>query len=199
LALALLSTIAAGCAGCAERPYVWVGSVPVVPENHALIAPRDTLYVLVRNQPTMSGEFVVRDDGGYVQPTVGDVMAAGKETTALAAELKARMQHMIVDPDVNVAIAKPAPIRVSVVGEVKTPGLYELKTDRGVVTALAAAGWLTDFAHRDRVFVIRQGGGGAGAPVEVAQRIRFRVDDLTSPESNAARFRVRDGDVVVVE
>jgi polysaccharide biosynthesis/export protein len=200
LVLALLATITSGLAGgCAERPFVWVGSVPVVPENHGVIGPRDTLFVLVRNQPALSGEFVVRDDGGYLQPTLGDVRAAGKETTALAAELKVQLEHMVVDPDISVAIIKAAAARVNVVGEVKAPGSYELKTDRGVVAALASAGWLTDFAHHDRVFVIRQAGGGPGSPAEAAQRIRFRTEDLTSPESSAARFRLRDGDVVVVE
>ena len=124
---------------------------------------------------------MVRDDGVYLQPTLGEVVAAGKETTALVAELKIRLRQIVVDPDISVAIVRAAPVRVSVVGEVKTPGLYELKTDRGVVTALAASGWLTDFAHRDRVFVIRQAGSGTTWAPQVAQRIRFRTEDLNEP------------------
>ncbi len=183
--------------GCVERPFVWVSSVPATPEAQPSIAPRDTLLVVVRNQTSMSGEFPVRDDGGYLQPPLGNVEAAGKPPAALAAELQTRLRGMVVDPEVSVAIVKLAPARVSVVGEVKAPGAYELSRDRGVINALAAAGWLTEFARRDRVFVVRK--VLASAPSEVPQRIRFRAEDLTSPETSAARFRLRDGDVVVVE
>jgi polysaccharide export outer membrane protein len=81
---------------------------------------------------------------------------------------------------------------VNVVGEVKTPGVYELARDRTVMAALAAAGWLTDFASKDRIFVIRTGG-------EQEQRIRFRARELTAPDPHSSTFRLRDGDVVVVE
>jgi polysaccharide biosynthesis/export protein len=193
---AVLMIAASVSAGCAERPFIWVASLPTTTETQTMIGPRDTILVLVRNQPALSGEFVVRDDGGYLQPTLGNVEAAGKEVGALAAELKTKLQHMVVEPDISVAVLKAAPARVSVVGEVKTPGSYELTRDRGVINALAAAGWLTDFARRDRVFVVRRAAAGA---VETPRRIRFRAEDLTSPESNAARFRLRDGDVVVAE
>jgi polysaccharide export outer membrane protein len=153
------------------------------------IGPRDTLLVLVRNQAALSGEFVVRDDGAYLQPTVGNVSVAGKAPSAVGAELAVRLKDMIVKPDVSVEILKIAPIHIDVVGEVKTPGAYDLTRDRGVIAALAAAGWLTDFARSDRIFVVRG----------TDYRIRFQASALTSAEPHAAAFRLHDGDVVVVE
>jgi polysaccharide export outer membrane protein len=96
----------------------------------------------------------------------------------------------VVAPVVSVWISKTTSIRVSVVGEVKTPGTYELTRDRGLLPALALAGWLTEFAHSDRVFVVR---------VRTNERIRFRVQDITTAEPHAAQFQLADGDVVVVE
>jgi polysaccharide export outer membrane protein len=193
----LCATLATGSAiGCAESPYVWVGSVPVPAENRVPIGSRDTILVLVKNQPSLSGDFVVREDGGYLHPTIGNIEAAGKDPTTLAAELKERLRPIVVDPEVTVAILKAAPVRVDVVGEVKTPGPYELSRERGVVGALAAAGWLTEFARRDRVFVVRRALAGSS---EGPLRVRFRADELTVPGTNAARFRLRDGDLVVVE
>jgi protein involved in polysaccharide export with SLBB domain len=86
---------------------------------------------------------------------------------------------------------KPAPVRVNVVGEVKTPGVYELGRDRSLLAALAAAGWVTDFASHDRIFVAKR-----EAPLP---RVRFRVRELTSPGPSVAAFRLSDGDVVSVE
>jgi polysaccharide export outer membrane protein len=198
----LLTAVLAGVSGlvgCAEGRFVWVADLPLTAEAQSVIGPRDTLLVLVRNQAALSGEFVVRDDGAYLQPTLGNIQVAGKDPATVAAELKVRLNGMVIDPEINVAIVKMASVHVNVVGEVKVPGSYELTHDRGVISALAAAGWLTDFARRDSVFVVRSGPRLANRPPELQQRIRFRAADLTSAEPHAARFRLLDGDVVVVE
>jgi len=193
IAVGLLGMTAA-LAGCAtERPYVWIQDLPpaAVGEADGTVHPRDSIAVVVMDQPTMSGEFVVHDDGSYLQPTLGNVLVQGKTPAEIAADLQVRMKDMIVNPRVAVSISKVAPIRVNVVGEVKTPGSYELNRDRTLAGALAAAGWVTDFASKDRVYVARSG--------QNERRVRFALRELTSPESPSARFRLRDGDVVVVE
>lgn len=185
-----LLALLAGCAGT-DRPYTWVNTLPMPSDPQVTIGPRDTIRVVVINQAALSGEFIVGDDGSYLQPTLGNVRADGLTPDALARDLEARLRDMLVRPQVSVAIVKFAPVRVNVVGEVKTPGIYELTRERGVLPALAAAGWLTEFAHRDRIFVLRAGASD--------QRIRFAAAELTSAEPHSARFRLRDGDVVIVE
>lgn len=189
LTLALL--IVGGCA--TERPFVWVQSLPAPTSEGGggRIQPRDTILVVVRDQKEMSGQFVVRDDGAYLQPPLGNVVVEGRTPEEVAADLQVRLKDMVVNPQVTVSLVRVAPVKVSVVGEVKTPGTYELTRDRGVAAALAAAGWLTDFASQDRIFVVRAGNG--------VTRIRFRARDLTSAEPATARFRLHDGDVVDVE
>lgn len=183
-------------AGCADSgPYTWAREVPLatpasVP-GEPVIQPRDTLLVLVTNQKDISGEFPVREDGRYVQPPLGIVQAAGHTPGQLAAELRQRMQTMIVNPEIAVTISKRAPIRVNVIGEVKTPASYELERDRSVIAALAAAGWLTEYASTDRIYVVRAR--------ETPGRIRFRSQDLRRAEPHSALFQLHDGDVLVVE
>jgi len=180
-------------AGCAtQRPFVWVQDLPAQSaEGDTVIQPRDTILVHVRDQLPMSGEFIVREDGGYLQPSVGNVQVAGRTPVEVATELQTRLEGMIVKPQVGVSVARAAAVRVNVVGEVRTPGIYELARDRTVMSALAAAGWLTDFASRDGIFVLRHG--------NKETRVRFRAADLTAPGPEVSRFRLRDGDVVVVE
>jgi polysaccharide export outer membrane protein len=193
LAAVALGVFVLGAAGCTpQRPFAWVNQLPVSPpETEPVIAIRDTILVDVRDQAALSGEFLVRDDGHYLQPTLGNVQAAGRLPKDLVLELTGRLRQVVVNPTVSVWIVRPAPIKVSVVGEVRTPGGYELTRDRSVTAALASAGWVTEFAKDDRVYVVR--------PAEREQRIRFRLKDLTTPEPHSARFRLRDGDVVVVE
>jgi len=193
IALFAALTLGAAGLGCGtEHAFRWVQDLPVAPSDGATIEPRDTILVSVKNQPALSGEFLVGDRGEYSQPTVGTINVGGKTTAAVVAELQNSLTGVLVKPEVTVSIVKIAAVRVNVVGEVKAPGSYELPRSRGIMAALATAGWLTEFANRDRIFVIRSDG------TEV-QRIRFRAAELTAAEPHATGFRLQDGDVVVVE
>ncbi|MBC8132039.1 MAG: polysaccharide biosynthesis/export family protein [Deltaproteobacteria bacterium] len=184
-----------GAGGCAtERPFVWVRDVPaaaLAPAADPIIHPRDSILVHVQDQIPLSGEYAVREDGAYVHPTLGNISVEGKTPAQVAEFLQIRLTNVIVNPRVTVSISRRAPARVNVVGEVKTPGSYELTRDRSVTAALAAAGWLTVFADDDRIFVVRPG--------DRETRIRFKARELTAPDPQSASFRLRDGDVVVVE
>jgi polysaccharide export outer membrane protein len=172
-------------------PYTWVSrlSAEETPEE-ATIQPRDTILVEVRNQKELSGEFPVREDGNYTQPMLGSVRVAGTTPTSAGHMVSGLLKGMVVDPRVAVWISKPAPIRVNVVGEVRTPGTYELNRDKTVLGALSAAGWLNEFAKRDGVYVVR---------MTDKQRIRFSLSDVVAPEGPSTRFRLRDGDAVIAE
>ena len=185
----LLLAVGQGCAH--DERFTWVEDIPLqASAGQAVIHPRDTVLVEVGKQPTLSGEFVVRDDGHYTQPMVGSIEVAGQTTSQVAMTVQNALKAVVVSPSVSVWITKVRPIRVSVVGEVKTPGTYELGRDRTLLALLAQAGWLTEFAHADRVFVVRQG---------AIDRIRFRVRHITAAEPHAAQFQLSDADVVVVE
>jgi polysaccharide export outer membrane protein len=187
--MVLLSLLPLGCAH--EERFTWAADTPLKDSaTEPTIHPRDTILVEVEKQPTLSGEFVVRDDGHYAQPMVGSVQVAGLTTRQVSSAVATALRDVVVTPVVTVWITKTPPIRVSVVGEVKTPGIYEMTRERTLLTVLAQAGWLTEYAHDDRVFVVRAGS---------SERIRFRVREITTAEPPAARFHLADADVVVVE
>jgi protein involved in polysaccharide export with SLBB domain len=87
--------------------------------------------------------------------------------------------------------SKPPTLNVSVLGAVVKPGVQVLEPGAGVAQALAAAGGLNLFAHKDRIFVMR-----TGPPVT---RIHFTYEALTRTTGKAFLFRLHSGDVVVVD
>jgi polysaccharide biosynthesis/export protein len=189
MVLAMLGVLGLGCAH--DGKYVWVTDLPAKnSDSDRIIHPRDSILIEVQKQPTLSGEFTVREDGHYSQPMGGSIYVAGKTTGEVASLVETALREVVVSPVVSVWISKSMPIKISVVGEVKTPGAYELVRDRSLLTGLALAGWLTEFAHADRIFVVRAG---------AAERIRFRVQDITNAEIHTARFQLADADVVIVE
>lgn len=154
----------------------------------------DVLQVRVFQQEAMSARVRVRNDGKVSLPMVNDVAAAGKTPAVLAAELQTRLKEFINNPVVTVSLEEARPLTVSVIGEVVRAGVVTLESGSGVLQALAAAGGLTDFAHRDGLFVMRKV-PGQPAP----KRIRFTWDALTRGEGRASRFVLVAGDVVIAE
>lgn len=189
LALACL-LLAAGCRGGGLGEYVWVHdfSDPEPQEPGYVIAPGDVILVRVYNQEGVSGRLRVRSDGMISLPFLGDTQAAGFTPSTLATRIQVRLKEYIVSPIVTVSLEELRPFEVSVVGEVIRAGVYRLEPGAGVLPALAAAGGPNDFAARDRIFVLRAG-----------HRIRFTFQALTQAQPRAAAFRLRPGDVVVVE
>jgi polysaccharide export outer membrane protein len=192
---ALVGVFAAAVVGCANLgEYVWADSLPepaADPVGQYVLGPGDTVYVRVFNQESVSGRTKVRPDGRVTIPFVNDVPAAGRTTEELAKTLQSSLREFIKQAMVTVSLEEAAPAQLSVLGEVARPGVYPLdRTNQGVLRALAAAGGLTDYAHKDRIFVVR-----AGAP----GRIRFTLDGLATPGSRSARFRLQNDDVVFVQ
>jgi polysaccharide export outer membrane protein len=68
----------------------------------------------------------------------------------------------------------------------------ELEAPATVVQAIAKAGGLSDFADRSRIFVVR-------AHADGTRRIRFTYQSLLDGDPAALSFRMRSGDVLVVE
>jgi polysaccharide export outer membrane protein len=198
-ALAGAAAVSALPLGCAHSPgtFVWVDQLPapdVAPVSTAyLIGPGDLLSVQVFNHPEMSGRTRVRDDGKVSIPLLGDAPAASKAPTDLARDVGALLEarNLAVATRVTVLLEERAPLRVSVLGEVARPGFYPLDPGAGLAEALASAGGFTEFAHRDRLYVVRR------SPEPV--RVRFTYDALVRARGHAAAFRLRPGDVVVVE
>jgi polysaccharide export outer membrane protein len=165
------------------------------PEYH--VAPGDVLSVRVWNQESMSqARARVREDGRISVPFLQDVEVVGQTPAVLSRRLQHDLKNYVVNPVVTVTVEEMRPLRVSVIGKVTRPGVYELERGAGVLAALAAAGGLNDYAHRDGIYVLRPGRPAVeGGPV----RIRFTFSALTRAERPAASFALRQGDTVVVE
>ena len=190
-ACGVLLLVAVGCTDLGQ--YVWADALPEAPPavgNDYLLAPGDLIFVRVFNQDAVSGRTRVRPDGKVTVPFVNDVPAAGHTTQDLAKTLGDRLTEFIKGPVVTVFLEEAAAAQLSVLGEVARPGIYTLERNQGVLRALAAAGGLTEFAHKDRIFVVR-----AGAP----GRIRFTLETLSTPGSRSSRFRLQSDDVVLVQ
>lgn len=189
VALVLLAACATG--GGPSIPVNAYQEPPERPQSGYVIQSGDILQVRVFNQPDMSTRVRVRDDGKVSIPFLNDVTAVGLTPNALAQQLQTRLKEFINAPVVTISLEEARPFSISVIGEVNKGGVYTLPPGAGVLQALAAAGGLTQYASKDKIFVVRD--------TPTRARIRFEFEQLTQAEGKAATFRLRLGDIVVVE
>jgi len=190
LCLLVSGLLAPACS--TSRTYVWASQLPAPDVNaENAIRPGDRIQIAIAAQDTMSGEFDVRPSGDVVLPAAGRFIAAGKPPDVLAAELANRLRGVLADPKVAVLIVTRKLATVSVLGEVKTPGRFQLSDGETMLDVLARAGGLTTFADEDAIFLIQHG--------KSTPRVRFRYPDLVGADPRSIRFPLRDGDIVIVE
>lgn len=186
-------------AGCAHTDaYVWVDEVPTSqiaapsPGDY-VIASGDVLAIRVYNQDGLSTRGRVRPDGKIGVPLAGEIDALGKRPADVAKDIEAHLKPFFVAPAVIVAVEEIQPLQISVLGEVAHPGAFSLTPGAGVLQALAIAGGTTEFADRERIFVIRK--RTIGPPL----RIRFSYEQTTRGAGSGVSFQLLSGDVVTVE
>ena len=159
-------------------------------ENDYRIGPEDLLDISVWKNPELSRTVPVRPDGKVSLPLVNDIRAAGLTPTELRQQLIDRLAEFIPAPEVAVIVREVHSMKVAVVGSVKTPGRYELKSAATVLEMIALAQGFTDFASRDRIVVLRQENGET-------TRIPFNYRKMASGDEQA-NLIVQPGDIIVV-
>lgn len=177
--------------------FVWVDDYrepQAQGDENYLIRKGDILTVNVWNQRDISSRIRVRDDGRISLPLLNDVDAAGQTPAALARAMEQKLKDLVANPVVTVMVDEPQPIKVAVLGEVRNPGKKLLDPGAGLLQALSEAGGFTDYARDDALYVLRKEPG-----YQTPARIRFTWEALTRSEGSASTFRLKTGDVVVVE
>jgi polysaccharide export outer membrane protein len=166
-----------------------VAEVAVDPKDYR-IGPEDVLSINVWKNPELSRERVpVRPDGKISHALINDIEVAGLTANQIRAELTQRFSQFIENPEVSVVVLEVHSFKVSVSGNVRMAGYFEVKTpDATVLDMLAKAQGLNEFADKGSIKVIRRGQKGA---------IDFKYNDAINGKNNA-NFIVQPGDVIVV-
>jgi polysaccharide export outer membrane protein len=104
----------------------------------------DQLSIQVYGDATLTQNVTVLPDGTVTYPLIGRVALAGSTPDQAAGILTKKLRRYILNPSVNVIIAQLGQPSVLVLGDVKTPGKYQLRSDAKLTDAIAAAGGLVN-------------------------------------------------------
>jgi len=152
----------------------------------------DVVRISVWKNEELSRTVPVRPDGMISLPLLNEVRAAGLTPTELRNDLTRRLSAYTDRPEVSVIVQEVRSFTVSVLGEVRTPGRYELRSRATVLDAVAVAGGFSEFASRGRIVILRSGPGGE------VKRIAFDYHKAVAADGANGTLFVEPGDVVVV-
>lgn len=141
------------------------------------------------NQSSLYFQGYVVNDSGYVKmPVIGNQYVLNKTEAEIEAMIETAVKEYVVDGSV---LVKLAGMKVTILGEVKSPGMHYLyQKEATVFDALAIANDLTDYANRSNILILRAEPNGT-------KSYRINIKDkniLTSPA-----FYLQPNDMIYVE
>lgn len=160
--------------------------------NAYILGPGDTIDVMVVGEHELSQTLTIKPDGSIDLALVGEVAAAGRTTTQLAAELKARYSKYLIAPSITVSVHTFRVDYISILGQVNRPGEYPIRPGEGILELLASAGGPTSSADLTKATIIR-GKAPTGIPDPIEVNL---LEAFAKNESTEARLLA--GDVLVV-
>lgn len=155
-----------------------------------VLGPGDVIQVVVWRNEHLSKTLPIRPDGKISLPLVDDMQAAGVTPSQLKETIARGLKQYIDNPIVTVIVSEVNNYKISVLGEVKKPGVYLLKGRTTVLEAISMAEGFTEFATTNNILLMKKAKG---------QRYRFDYRAFVSGENLDQNVYLDPGDTIIVK
>jgi polysaccharide biosynthesis/export protein len=118
-----------------------------------ILQPGDLVRLKIWREPDLSGDYRVDENGVTVFPKIGPLPVSQLSTDSLKSLLVSSYSVYLQNPAVEVTFLR----RINVLGEVKSPGLYEVDPTMTVADVVAMAGGVTPDGNSKKIELLRQG------------------------------------------
>jgi polysaccharide export outer membrane protein len=145
------------------------------------IGPADVLKIQVWDEDKFSGTFTVDQDGKFVYPLVGEIVAGDLTTAQVKESVEKGVSKYVVRPRVDVTVQEVQSKKYYLTGLINHPGEYLLAVPTTILQAIIKAGGLQDFANAKKIYILR---GSTRIPFnykEVSQGKKMEQNVLLQP------------------
>lgn len=156
-----------------------------------LIYPADLLEVSIYGETELTRKLVVRPDGKISFPLIGDVKVAGLSTQEVRKIIDKKVSAFIPEASTTVIVERLDSLKYYVLGQVATPGAFNVPSKVTVLQALSLAGGLTTFADEDSIIIIRGHG-------KDAKKIPFDYTRVRKGKQLEQNILLERDDVIIV-
>ncbi|MDC3095656.1 polysaccharide biosynthesis/export family protein, partial [Prochlorococcus sp. AH-716-M06] len=173
-----------------------------------ILGPGDIINLTILDSPEYSGKFRILQNGTLSLPLVGSVNILYKTTEDGELEIKKAFSKELLNPQVFLSIDETRPIRVSLIGEVTSPGIYILSKNNinqnksaninflqpTLVDALKNSGGITNSANLKKIILKRRLPGDK----EIYKKTDINLLNLLREGAQSQNPYLFDGDIIVI-
>jgi polysaccharide biosynthesis/export protein len=194
LLLAALALLSFGCTPSAPASSYNYAAEPDPRSQEFVIGVSDALAIRVWKNPELTTETRVRPDGTITMPLIGDIQAVGLTPKQLKQTITTKLQQFVRDEGavVTVAVTEVNSYKITVAGNVGTPGVFTARAYLSVVEAMALAGGPNRFASPGKTTIIRKQADGN------VKRIPIDYESLAEGKRLEQNLVLRTGDILFV-
>jgi len=121
------------------------------------LGPEDLLVISVWGNAELTTEMPIRPDGMISFPLIGDMMAQGLTPSQLKDKITTELRNFITDANVTVIVKAINSIKISIAGEVREPGTYQINRPITLLHAFSIVKGFTEKAGLLKSYILRDG------------------------------------------
>ena len=154
-----------------------------------IIGPEDVLLIHVWKEEAFTKTLPVRIDGKISLPLVDDIQAAGLTPLQLKEALTEKLKGFLESPTISVTVMEANSFKVYISGEVKQPGVQNVRRELTLVKLIIMAGGFTEWANQKKILIIRK---------EKGAEKRITVNYTKIIEGEEPDVVIKSGDTIIV-
>ncbi len=156
-----------------------------------VLSPNDTIEITVFGEPELSLSVRIPQNGSFSYPLLGTLKAAGLTVRELENTIYTLLEKdYLVSPQVTIFVKEFSKMSISVLGQVKAPGNFQVRDNFTLTQAFALAGGFTETADLSQVKIVR---------IQGAEKETIEVDVEDIMDRYASDIVLRPEDTIIVE
>lgn len=167
---------------------------PAVAQTRDALGPGDSVRITVFQNPDLTTETRISEQGTLQFPLVGEVNVDGQSPAGAANRIANQLKqgNFMKNPQVNVSVLTVRSRQVSVLGHVVRPGRYPLdEVSTNISDVLALAGGIAPTGDDVVTAMVKRNGKVSKVDIDMAKM--YRSGDMK------ANFQVQGGDTIFVQ
>lgn len=156
-----------------------------------VIGPEDVLYIHVWREEAITRTVPVRMDGNISLPLIDEVQAAGLTPLQLKEVLTEKLKKFVDLPNVSVMVMEANSYKIYISGQVRSPGVYRLRSETSILQIIPMAGGFTEWANQKKILIIRKESGKE-------KRITVNYKNIVEGKESGGNIVLKPGDTIIV-
>jgi len=156
------------------------------------IGAEDVLFVSVWKNPDLTMDVPVRPDGMISFPLVDDIIVEGLTALELRDIITERLREYVTVLDVTVIIREINSYKAFILGEIRNPGVYEIRSNTTLLQLISMAGGMSEFASPNKIILLRMGNDNQ------ERKIKVKLKDAMNGSDTSQNIILQPLDTVIV-